>query len=42
MEKVLIEKTLKRCEGNKKMAAEWLGISRKALYEKIERYGIRI
>ena len=41
MEKELIEKTLVKCKGNKSLAAEFLGISRKALYEKITRHGIR-
>ncbi len=40
MELVLIQKTLERCQGNKSQAAEFLGISRKALYEKLARYGI--
>jgi len=42
MERELIQKTLKKCEGNKTLTAELLGISRKALYEKLERYGIPI
>ena len=40
MEKELIEKTLETCSGNKSLTANCLGISRKALYEKIGRYGI--
>lgn len=40
MENALIRKTLEKCEGNKTLAAQFLGISRKALYEKMERYGI--
>jgi DNA-binding NtrC family response regulator len=40
MEKQLIIKTLDHCRGNKSRSAEYLGISRKTLYEKIERYGI--
>jgi DNA-binding NtrC family response regulator len=42
MERELIERTLEVCDGNKTLAADYLGISRKALYEKIERYGIGI
>jgi DNA-binding NtrC family response regulator len=42
MEKELIAKTLEKSKGNKSLAAEFLGISRKALYEKIERYGLGI
>ncbi len=40
MEMQLIEKTLLRCQGNKSLAAQQLGISRKTLYEKIQRYGL--
>jgi DNA-binding NtrC family response regulator len=40
MERELIEKTLQKCNGNKTLAANFLRISRKALYEKIERYQI--
>jgi DNA-binding NtrC family response regulator len=40
MERELIEKTLEKCNGNKTLAANYLGISRKALYEKMERYRI--
>ncbi len=42
MEQELIKKTLEKCLGNKTLAADSLGISRKALYEKIERYGISL
>ncbi len=42
MEQELIVKTLEKCQGNKSLAAEFLGISRKALYEKMERYGLRV
>ncbi|MBL7205704.1 MAG: sigma-54-dependent Fis family transcriptional regulator [Desulfobacteraceae bacterium] len=42
MERELILKTLAKCEGNKSLTANFLGISRKALYEKIERHGIGI
>lgn len=41
MEHELIEKTLEKCSGNKSLTADLLGISRKALYEKLGRYGIR-
>jgi DNA-binding NtrC family response regulator len=40
MEYELILETLHKCEGNKSIAARRLGISRKALYEKITRLGI--
>jgi DNA-binding NtrC family response regulator len=40
MEIELVRRTLQRCGGNKTLAAHSLGISRKALYEKMERYGI--
>ena len=40
VERELIKKTLKRCNGNKTLAATYLGISRKALYEKLDRYKI--
>ncbi len=41
METDLILNTLKRCQGNKTLAAKVLGISRKGLYEKMERLGVR-
>ncbi len=41
MERELIQKTLQIHNGNKSLSAQCLGISRKTLYEKIERYGIR-
>ncbi|MCF8127007.1 MAG: sigma-54 dependent transcriptional regulator [Deltaproteobacteria bacterium] len=41
METDLIISTLKRCNGNKTLAAKVLGISRKGLYEKMERLGVR-
>jgi DNA-binding NtrC family response regulator len=41
METDLIINTLKRCNGNKTLAAKVLGISRKGLYEKMERLGVR-
>jgi DNA-binding NtrC family response regulator len=40
METELIITTLKRCQGNKTLAARMLGISRKGLYEKMDRLGI--
>lgn len=40
VERELIAKTLEKCGGNKSQAAKRLGISRKGLYEKIERYGL--
>ncbi len=42
MEIELVRKTLQKCRGNKSLAAQSLGISRKALYEKMERYGITV
>jgi DNA-binding NtrC family response regulator len=42
MESELIKKTLEKCSGNKSLTAQCLGISRKTLYEKIERYRIFI
>jgi DNA-binding NtrC family response regulator len=40
MEIELIRLTLEECGGNKSLAAQFLGISRKALYEKMGRYQI--
>ena len=36
-----IVKALRKCKGNKKQAAEMLGISRSTLYDKIEKYNIQ-
>ena len=41
MEKQLILKTLLKNEQNKTKTAEDLGMSRKTLYNKIEKYGIQ-
>lgn len=40
MEIDLIRQTLSHCDGNKSLTARQLGISRKTLYEKIQRYGL--
>ena len=40
VESFLIKKTLARCEGNARKAAEQLGLSRSALYRRLERYGL--
>jgi DNA-binding NtrC family response regulator len=40
VEAILIRKALKRCEGNVSHAAEALGLSRGALYRRIEKYGL--
>ncbi len=40
VEQLLIEKALKRSHGNVKQAAEALGLSRSALYRRLERYGL--
>jgi len=42
MEIALIRKTLQECQGNKSVAAQLLGISRKTLYEKMMRYQISV
>ncbi len=40
VEAVLIRKVLRRCDGNISQAAEALGLSRAALYRRIEKYGL--
>jgi DNA-binding NtrC family response regulator len=40
MEAMLIRKVLRRCDGNISQAAESLGLSRAALYRRIEKYGL--
>ncbi|MCI0489685.1 MAG: sigma-54 dependent transcriptional regulator [Blastocatellia bacterium] len=40
VESFLIQKTLSQCEGNVSRAAEKLGLSRSALYRRLQRYGL--
>ena len=40
VEALLIRKVLRRCDGNISQAAEALGLSRAALYRRIEKYGL--
>ncbi|HUY95053.1 MAG TPA: sigma-54 dependent transcriptional regulator [Terracidiphilus sp.] len=40
VEALLVRKVLRRCEGNISQAAEALGLSRAALYRRIEKYGL--
>jgi DNA-binding NtrC family response regulator len=40
MEAILIRKVLRRCDGNISQAAEALGLSRAALYRRMEKYGL--
>jgi DNA-binding NtrC family response regulator len=42
IEKLVIEQTLKRTQGNKQAAAQILGIYRPRLYSKIRKYGIEV
>ena len=40
VESYLIKKTLARCDGNARKAAELLGLSRSAFYRRLEKYGL--
>jgi transcriptional regulator of acetoin/glycerol metabolism len=40
VESLLIRKVLRRCDGNISQASEALGLSRAALYRRIEKYGL--
>ena len=40
VEAFLIKKTLSRCDGNARKAAEELGLSRSAFYRRLEKYGL--
>jgi DNA-binding NtrC family response regulator len=40
VERLLIKKTLARCNGNARQAAEALGLSRSAFYRRLEKYGL--
>jgi DNA-binding NtrC family response regulator len=40
VEAFLIKKTLARCDGNARKAAEQLGLSRSAFYRRLEKYGL--
>jgi DNA-binding NtrC family response regulator len=40
VEALLIRKVLRRCDGNISQASEALGLSRAALYRRIEKYGL--
>ena len=40
MERLLIKKTLARCDGNASKAADALGLSRSAFYRRLQRYGL--
>ena len=40
VEGFLIKKTLARCDGNARKAAEELGLSRSAFYRRLEKYGL--
>ena len=40
VERFLMKKTLARCNGNARQAAEALGLSRSAFYRRLEKYGL--
>lgn len=40
MERMMIEKTIRQCDGNLSLVASRLGISRQTLYNKLKRYGL--
>ena len=40
VEKILIQKALARYDGNVSQAAQALGLSRSALYRRLEKYGL--
>lgn len=40
MERRLIEKTIRECDGNLSQVASRLGVSRQTLYNKIKKYGL--
>jgi DNA-binding NtrC family response regulator len=40
VERFLIKKTLARCNGNARQAADALGLSRSAFYRRLEKYGL--
>lgn len=42
LERELIRKTIDKCQGNKSKAAQLLGVSRKTLYEKLDRYDLNL
>ncbi len=40
VERALLAKILEHCEGQKGLAAQWLGINRNTLSKKIQNYGL--